>query len=80
MLVPHGPQNRLLPVAASRHELRAARVEGAAGRPVEGVRHGARGPAVEFGLRVDVSELKRLFAEMQAEIQELRSRPSEPAS
>ena len=32
------------------------------------------------GLRVDVSELKRLFAEMQAEIQELRSRPSEPAS
>jgi hypothetical protein len=32
------------------------------------------------GLRVDVSELKRLFAEMRAEIQELRSRPSEPAS
>jgi hypothetical protein len=32
------------------------------------------------GLGVDVSELKRLFAEMQAEIQELRSRPSGPAS
>ena len=51
MSIAHRSERRRLPIAPAGHELRAAGMERAAGRPIVRMRHGARDPVC--GMTVD---------------------------